>query len=509
MVAGIAFVSCLLLTGIVKPLAMACNFVDCPDGRRKAHARAVPLGGGISVGVCILAALAFHASLIPESASMYTENSRFFTGCFFASLVLCAVGVLDDRCGLRGRQKLLGQCLAIAVLISISGIWTTKLGLFGFDYDLGVVAIPFTVFWLLGAVNALNLMDGIDGLAATIGSAGAFALAGMCLLNGRDADAMLALALGGALLGFLRHNLPPASIFLGDTGSMLIGFLLGTLALHSSLKGPATVALTAPLAVLAVPFVDTTAAILRRRLTGRSIYAADRGHMHHVIMGKGFSGSATVGIIGLATFITCGAALASVYWKNEIFAGISVLLVIVVFVALRIFGYAEYLLLRNRMFHFGRSLFHPKGMRSEHRESAVHIQGSCDWASLWSRLLSLVPHDVVRIRLDIDLTRLQEGFHAYWERAGDHDEVLAYQQAFPVVADTNVVGRFEATGIIEPVNTQDVVRSGQMLLEVVQQEVRRLLAVEMKSTNSQAESTLRRHSRIRSTNSVQATSGVP
>ena len=507
-VAGIAFASCLILTALAKPLAIACNFVDSPDGRRKAHGRSVPLGGGLCVGAAILAALAIHASLAPDSASVYSDNARFFTGCFLASLVLCIVGVLDDRIGLRGRQKLLGQCLAIAILISITEMWTTKLGLFGRDYDLGVAAIPFTVLWLLGAVNALNLMDGIDGLAATIGAAGAFALAGMCLLNDRAADALLALALGGALLGFLCHNMPPASIFLGDTGSMLIGLLLGTLALHSSLKGPATVALTAPFAVLAVPFVDVTAAILRRRLTGRSIYAADRGHMHHVIMGKGFSGSATVGIIGFATLVTCGAALASVYWKNELYAGISVLLVIVVFVALRIFGYSEYLLIRNRMLQFGRSLFDPNRTHGEHRESAVHIQGSRDWASLWSHLRSQVPNDVVRIGLDIDLPRLHEGFHARWERAGVHDEVLAYQQVFPIVAESQVIGRFEVTGIVETLETQDGARSAWMLHALVQQKAQSLLAAEADSTDARAEPMLWRGSRQRPSRSAKAAGGV-
>jgi UDP-GlcNAc:undecaprenyl-phosphate GlcNAc-1-phosphate transferase len=483
-VASIAFISSLCLTSLAKPLAFACGFVDLPDGRRKTHARIVPLGGGLAVGVSILIALSLHPLLFPSSVNIYTENSRFYLGCLLAGVVICSVGVLDDRYGLRGRQKLVGQFFSIVVLLWVTGLQITKLGLFGVEYELGIAGIPFTVLWLLGAVNALNLMDGIDGLAATIGSAAAFALAGMCIMNDRGADAVLALALGGALVGFLRHNVPPASIYLGDTGSMLIGLLLGTLGLHSSLKGPATVALTAPLAVLAIPFVDTTAAILRRRLTGKSIYATDRGHMHHVIMGQGFSGSATVAIIGFATIVTCGAALASVYWKNELLAGISVLLVIVVFVASRIFGYAEYLLLRNRILHFGRSLLH-SGRRQGNRESSVQIQGTRDWNLLWSRLRGQVPGHVVRLKLDIDLPRLQEGFHANWERAGRHDEALAYQQTLPIVAGSQVIGRLEVVGLIDAISVEAVTRSALALHEFVQMEAERLFANDSRSSDAE------------------------
>jgi UDP-GlcNAc:undecaprenyl-phosphate/decaprenyl-phosphate GlcNAc-1-phosphate transferase len=476
---GLALILSMGLTSIARPLARRWNLVDIPDGRRKTHQGAIPLGGGLAVAAAFLLALGVFALFSSAFVAECQKNGRYLLGLSLSGTVICVVGILDDRFGLRGRQKLLGQILAVGVLLRVSGLSINKLGLFGTEFELGIIAIPFTVFWLLGAVNALNLMDGIDGLAATIGTAAAFAFAGMCLLGGRDIDAALAFALGGALIGFLRYNMPPASIYLGDAGSMLIGFLLGSLALHSSIKGPATVALTAPIAILAVPILDSLAAILRRKLTGKSIYATDRGHMHHVIMGKGYSNRATVAIIAVASLGTCGAALASVYWKNELLAGISVAVLIVVMVATRIFGYAEFLLLRNRLIELGRSLVRPRWREVTHRETAVQIQGSHDWAKLWTRLQELIEAHIVRVRLDLDLPRLQEGFHACWERAGNHDESLACQQVFPVIVNDHVIGRIEVVGLLGDVGARSAQAAASRLLYFVERETARMLGTNL------------------------------
>ncbi len=205
-----------------------------------------------------------------------------------ASIWICALGILDDKGRLRGRQKFLGQIVA-ALILATGGCVVDRLAVMNIRVDLGMLKVPFTVFWIVGAINAVNLIDGIDGLATSLGAilGGAFAL--MAMMTNHDAESIISVALCGALIGFLPFNFPRARIFLGDTGSMLIGMLLGTLALRSSVKSQASLALVAPVAILSILIFDVGMAILRRKLTGRSLYSTDRGHLHHRLTQLGFS----------------------------------------------------------------------------------------------------------------------------------------------------------------------------------------------------------------------------
>src|SRR5262249_14448388 len=205
---------------------------------------------------------------------------------------------------------------AVTIVIS-SGLVVERVRLFHYHLEFGLLAIPFTIFWLLGAINALNLIDGMDGLLTSVGLIISAAIAVMAAYQGHWMAACMAVALAGALLGFLVYNFPPARMFLGDSGSMLIGLVIGVLALQSSLKGPATVALTAPAAILAIPIFDTAAAILRRKLTGRSIYTTDRGHLHHCLLGRGLSTRVVLLCISSFCLLTGLGALASLAWGNE------------------------------------------------------------------------------------------------------------------------------------------------------------------------------------------------
>src|SRR5205807_323940 len=212
-----------------------------------------------------------------------------FAGLAAAACVIAAVGVLDDYRGLRGRHKVAGQLLAVGIVMAC-GVWFRSVSLFGPPTELSWwIAYPLTAFWLLGAINSLNLIDGMDGLLGSVGGIICASLAVMAFLNAQYQASIIAIALAGSLVGFLWYNFPPASIFLGDCGSMLIGLVVGVLAIESSLKGPATVALAVPAALLVIPIFDTSTAILRRTLTGRSIFTTDRGHLHHCLQGRGLS----------------------------------------------------------------------------------------------------------------------------------------------------------------------------------------------------------------------------
>jgi len=200
------------------------------------------------------------------------------------------------------------------------------------------------------------LIDGMDGLATSIGIVLSLALGGMAYVSWHYEEAYIAFALAGALTAFLVFNFPPASIFLGDSGSMLIGLLLGVLAIRTSLKGPATVLMTAPIAIMAVPAFDVAMAILRRKLAGRSIYASDREHLHHSFLLKGFGHRQTLIVIGLMCTITAAGGFATVFWKNEYFALTSIAAVIGSLIATGVFGYRECEQLGKRVYKITTSI---------------------------------------------------------------------------------------------------------------------------------------------------------
>lgn len=448
-VLSIAFLTSLALTPVIRRVARAVGLVDKPDMRRKMHAAAVPLGGGVAVLVAVLVAVG-AAHLPPSNVSTkMLENSGQLGWLLAAAFITCVVGLYDDYRGLRGRQKLAGQLLAVATVMA-SGLLINRVRVFGWELELGLLTIPFTAFWLLGAMNALNLLDGADGLATTIGIVVSATLAAMSVLGGHPVDAVVAAAIAGALIGFLVYNFPPASIFLGDTGSMLIGLAVGVLAIRSSLKGPATVALAAPMAILAIPIFDSAAAILRRRLTGRSIYTTDRGHLHHCLLRCGLSAKGMLFWIAVLCGVTSVGALISVYMMNELFALMSAAVVGATLMATRIFGFAELMLLTSRLVAFGGSLVATQGQAGMVRQHSIRLQGSRNWDEFWDALTDFGErHSLNKIRLDLNVPWLHEGYNGTWERTSAARSGELWSTIVPVAARGRTLGKLEIVG---PVN---------------------------------------------------------
>ena len=219
-----ATLSAAVLTPLVISLMWRLKILDAPDGVRKLHGRTVPLVGGLAVLAGCLVATTLTLLVFPDILMEKPGDFMFAGGLLCACLWVCALGIIDDRGMLRGRQKFAGQIVG-ALMLTSSGCVITRLEFMDQPWELGMLSIPFTVFWLVGAINAVNLMDGVDGLASSIGAvlSGAFTL--MALITGHNLEAVLSMALCGSLLGFLPYNFPRARIFLGDTGSMLIGLL--------------------------------------------------------------------------------------------------------------------------------------------------------------------------------------------------------------------------------------------------------------------------------------------
>ena len=446
---GVSFLSAVVYTPLVKMFSTRFGIIDRPDGHRKLHTNAIPLAGGLAVFggmVTGLSAVVFSSS----SWRYFLTGERAFVGSFLiASAILAVVGLADDRFSIRGRQKLLGQIAAVSVLI-FAGLRIDNLALFDMRVSLGVMAIPFTYFWLLGAINALNLIDGVDGLASSVGIILSLAVAAVAVINGQETCAMVAVALAGALIGFLLFNLPPASIFLGDTGSMLIGMSVGALAIKCALKGPATLAMAAPVAIWAIPIFDVSMAIVRRKLTGRSIYTTDRGHLHHVMLRNGYSGRKTLVWISLCCGITSAGALMSISAKDERLAIGSVLIVLCTLVLTRVFGHSECMLLFRRLRNISKSLVPSRSQvvpEEQSNEIQTRLQGSPDWESLWEHMVERAEAmKLHRLQLNVHLPAINVDYHASWSRKVPVDYSDQWVMDVPLYFHQRSIGRLKVAG---------------------------------------------------------------
>ncbi|MGB7328800.1 MAG: MraY family glycosyltransferase [Rubripirellula sp.] len=389
--------------------------VDRPDQTRKLQINAIALGGGVAVYISL--AIAFASTILIDRqffGSMLGDVHYRWYLLFGAAAAMLIVGLVDDAWGLRGRQKLLLQCLIIAGLVGSGSIIKT-IGVFGLDIDLGPLAFPVTMLWLLIAVNALNLIDGADGMATTAGTIICIGMGFSALLSGSTISVVLAFSLAGSLIGFLKFNRPPASIYLGDAGSMMIGLFLGVLAMWCSLKESAVLA-SAPIAILAIPLFDSSAAILRRWLTGRSIYVTDRGHLHHLLQLKFGNRMMLLVVAGLCSVTTVMSVL-SLYLKMPWLAGVGVALVLMLCIYTRTFGHAEARLLLGRATNFAHSFtMNSTKCQTLKQQRRVPLQGLGQWETVWEPLVEFAKsHDLARVKIDLNLAWLHEGYHANWQ----------------------------------------------------------------------------------------------
>ncbi len=395
----------------------------------------------ISLGVAAAVTSIFSSN---QRAAL-TADPWFLTGGLFSAVTICLIGLVDDRFGLRGRQKLAGQLLAAALWL-VSGLWIESITVLGVTLPLGLLAIPFTMFWLLGAINSLNLLDGVDGLATSVGIVISITIAAVATLTHHPTEAYLALAMAGALAGFLVYNWPPASIFLGDSGSMLVGVVLGGLAIRGSAKGPATVALIVPVAIWAIPILDSGMAIVRRKLTGQSIYATDRRHLHHMVERRGWH---TVLFVAVLCAVTSLAAVASAYLQRDSLAFVAIGIVFAALVLTGVFGRHEVSLLRHRGRHFVRTLVpltpsHDSRV-SEYQALAV---GDEDWDDLWRTLTDFAD----RFGLSTAELNIMQGtgnheYHASWRRKEKTDPAQIWRSDIPLRTGRSTVGRLTISGV--------------------------------------------------------------
>ncbi len=335
-----AFAVGLVATVAVRALAARLGVVDRPDDFRKVHGRAVPLLGGVAIYVGFAAPLAALLLLFPQNllAARLLERDGALAALMAGAALVVAMGVVDDVRGLPARWKLLVQAGAACVAFAFGFAINVVSNPFGEPIALGLLSLPVTVLWFLVCMNAVNLLDGLDGLAAGVCLLAGVTLFTVSLLFGQVVSMLLLACLSGAILGFLLFNFQPASIFLGDSGSMVLGFLLGGVSLLSARKTETAIALLIPCIALGLPIFDTALAVLRRWMRRLPISAADRRHIHHVLLAMGLSQRQAVLALYLACVVLGVAALAVTAGRSEVTLAVLGSLFVVAFVSARLFG---------------------------------------------------------------------------------------------------------------------------------------------------------------------------
>lgn len=402
-----AVVVTLILTPIVIGISKRIRFVDYPDGLRKRHVHPTALGGGLAIllSAAIVIILAFSPGFVAVEPALLWKLAVLAV----ASVVILTVGIWDDAVGLRGLHKLIGQSVAALILV-MGGFRFQGFEIFGVVIEFGHVGVIVSMIWLLGAMNAINLIDGADGVAATLGLGIFASLSLVSFASSGYATAVLPMVVTGALLGFLVYNFPPARIYLGDSGSMLIGLLAGSVAIQSSLKSHATFAIAVPIALLAIPFVDTGFAIFRRKMTGRSIYDTDRGHLHHCLLDAGLSPRQLVAVVAGLSAITSFLAISNLFVRLDLVSLIAIIVVVGFAARWGFFGSGEWRLLASQL-----SLRQSQAPAKPTGSSCIHIQGTQNWDDLWVTIEEFAEaNNVKAMRFTLNIPWLHEAFHARW-----------------------------------------------------------------------------------------------
>jgi len=303
------------LTPLVRNEARRRGWLDCPDGHRKLHRLPVPRLGGVAV----FGGFGLGALLVQWLDPAGGADGRGLLHLMIASLLVLVVGVVDDVRGTRPATKLVVQTAAAAYLFFNGyGIESLSNPIDGAPFPLGVLALPLTLLWFVGVSNAFNLIDGLDGLASGVGLFATTTLFVAALLNRHWETALLAAALAGALLGFLRYNTSPASIFLGDSGALFVGFALAGLAVRGHMKSSTAIAVTAPLLALALPLLDAGIVMVRRLLSGQRLFEARVDHIHHRLVRGGLAPNQVVILLYAVAAFFGAASLLTVSSRSQV-----------------------------------------------------------------------------------------------------------------------------------------------------------------------------------------------
>jgi UDP-GlcNAc:undecaprenyl-phosphate GlcNAc-1-phosphate transferase len=331
-----------ILTPIVRRFAHRFGILDHAHSSRKIHGQPIPRLGGIAIVVAfyvpMVALLFFHTTGV---GAMFVAERDHVIGLFVGGAVIAALGLYDDLRGANAAKKFVVQFAVAGLLFKLGFRFDVLANPFGDPIALGWLSLPVTMLWVVGVINAMNLIDGLDGLAGGVALVAVITTFLVSLQRGHPLMMLFSAALAGAIVGFLFYNFNPASIFMGDTGSMFLGFVLAATAMQTNQKASTAVAVLIPTIALGLPILDTLLAIGRRAVRGRPLFQADKEHIHHKLLDRGLSHRQAVLILYGLCIVLGGAALILTYASSGQSAALLVVLALLSFAFLRSLGYVR------------------------------------------------------------------------------------------------------------------------------------------------------------------------
>jgi UDP-GlcNAc:undecaprenyl-phosphate GlcNAc-1-phosphate transferase len=330
-----------LLTPNLRRFAEQRGLLDEPRDSRKIHPRGLPRIGGLAI------IAAFYGPLIglllyeTDLGALFYADGWPSIALLGGGLAIAALGLFDDLRGAGARTKLIVE-FAIAAGLYYCGYQIREISFPGFaggGFEFGLLAFPLTMLWIVGVINAMNLIDGLDGLAGAVALCAVSTNLIVAIVRVEPVMMLCMAALAGALIGFLFYNFNPASIFMGDSGSLFLGYVLAVSSIRTHQKSAAVVSLLVPLVALAVPITDTALAMARRALAGRSMFNADREHIHHRLLNLGLTQRQAVLILTLTSLVLGGVALALAFVGDPAVAWVLVVVAVCGTLALRRIGF--------------------------------------------------------------------------------------------------------------------------------------------------------------------------
>lgn len=370
--AAVAFILSIMIgtfvTPLIRRLAYRFGALDHARSSRKIHGHPIPRLGGIGIVVAfyvpMVLLLLFHTGV----GVLFAAERQHVIGLFVGGLTIALLGLYDDLRGANAWKKFLVQFAVAGLLYFLDFRFDVLANPFGDPIHVGWLSLPLTLLWVVGVINAMNLIDGLDGLAGGVALVAVVTTFLVSLQRGHPLMMLFSSALAGAIIGFLFYNFNPASIFMGDTGSMFLGFILAATAMQTNQKASTTVAVLIPCIALGLPIMDTLLAIGRRALRGRPLFQADREHIHHKLLARGLSHRQAVLVLYGFCLLLGAAALILTYANSGQSALLLVVLAVVALVFLRSLGYVQFDAMpasaahrkRNRAI---RASLHPLGRR--------------------------------------------------------------------------------------------------------------------------------------------------